>query len=291
MGSNWMKVKNGVFRVGARLFMPDLARQMQQEGIFDLNDRTASNNDEADFIRVEDNGADMTIFAFAGLDILYAGLARYEFQKVLHGMNLEANFVFVRDFHRIGFHLRPDGTLGGLDFYEEHIRKVLRRLGSSRNIALGSSIGGAAALYFGTRCEMDQVVIFGAAFTLDTFTAPRTLLKTIFDVKKVVTEPRAYAEMLIVSITGIWGRRRVEKLFGARNFFQPLEVYRAADPRPKVTLFYGATAWPDVRQAAKLALIPGATLVPLPTGRHNTPSFLKERGRLDLSIAEAFRQG
>jgi hypothetical protein len=287
MRSLWLKLKNGVFRAATRLFMPDLARQMEQEGVFDLNDHTVPNNEEAAYMRVEDNGADMTILAFAGLDVLYAGLARYEFQKVLHSMNLQANFVFIRDVHRIGFHLRPDGAHGGLAFYEEHIREAIQRLGSTRNIALGSSIGGSAALYFGTRCAMCQIILFGAAFTLDGFTAPRTLLRTIFDVKKIFVEPRAYAEMLIVSISALWGSRQLERRFGAENVARPLDIYRAADPRPKVTLFYGSTAWPDACQAALLQAIPGTTLVPLPTGRHNTPSFLKQQGRLATSIAEA----
>jgi pimeloyl-ACP methyl ester carboxylesterase len=221
--------------------------------------------------------------------VLYAGLARYEFQKVLHSLNLQANFVFVRDVHRIGFHLRPDGSPGGLAFYEEHLRDVMQRLGSSRNIAIGSSIGGGAALYFGTRCAMSQLIIFGAAFTLDGFTAPGTLLKTIFDVKKIFVEPRAYAEMLIVSISALWGSRQLAKRFGAENVARPLDVYRAAEPRPMVTLFYGATAWPDVRQAAMLGAIPGTTLIPLPTGRHNTPSFLKQHGRLADAIAQAIQ--
>jgi hypothetical protein len=273
-----------------RLFMPDLARQMEQEGMFDLKDHTAPSNEEADFLRIEDNGADLTIFAFSGLDVLYAGLARYEFQKVLHSLDLTANLVFVRDVHRIGFHLKPDGTLGGLPFYEEHLREVMQRLGASRNIALGSSIGGAAALYFGTQCAMSQIIIFGAAFTLDAFTAPRVLLKTVFDPKKILVEPRAYLEMLIVTASAAWGRRQLERKFGAENVARPLEIYRSANPRPQATLFYGSTAWPDVRQAAMLREIPGTTLMPLPTGRHNTPSFLKQRGRLASSIAQAVGQ-
>lgn len=275
-------IKNSGFRGAMRLFMPDLARQMQAEGVFDANSGVYT---EADCIRVEDNGADITVLAFSGLDVLYAGLARYEFQNALHALGKSANYVFVRDPHRIGFHLTPEGHPGGLPFYEALITRTMKALGAGRNIAIGSSIGGSAAFYFGTRCRMDQVLIFGAAFEVGTFTKPRMLARTIFDVPKLFREPRAYFEMLIVSIAAGWAGRQLTRRFGAENVARPLEVYAATKHRPDITLFYGETAWPDAAQAQQLAAISDARLVPLPTGRHNTPAFLKQHGQLSACLA------
>lgn len=279
---------NKLFRTAMRLLMPDLARQLQQEGVFVVDPAAAAAAGQPEFLRIEDRGADLTIFAFSGLDVLYAGLARFEFQGTLRRLGQEANLVFVRDLHRAGFHLRPDGEPGGLAFFEREIRAVMDRLGASRNIAIGSSIGGAAAFYFGTRCGMQQAIIFGAAFELDAFTAPRMVLRTLFDVKKLFTEPRAYVEMIVVTLSAAWGKRQLVRRFGHDGVARPLETYRGASPRPAVSLIYGATAWPDARQAGLLReMDPAAHLVPLPTGRHNTPSFLKQRGQLAEALAAA----
>lgn len=275
-------IKNSGFRGAMRLFMPDLARQMQAEGVFDANTGVYT---EADCIRIEDNGADITVLAFSGLDVLYAGLARYEFQNALHALGKSANYVFVRDPHRIGFHLTPEGNPGGLAYYEALITRTMSALGATRNIAIGSSIGGSAAFYFGTRCRMDQVLIFGAAFEVGTFTKPHILARTLCDIPKLFREPRAYFEMLIVTIAAAWAGRQLTRRFGAENVARPLDIYAATTHRPDITLFYGATAWPDAAQAQQLAAISNARLIPLPTGRHNTPAFLKQHGQLSACLA------
>jgi pimeloyl-ACP methyl ester carboxylesterase len=281
------RILNTLFRLGMRLLMPDLAKQMDQEGLLTLDPAKAA-GENPEFLRVEDNGADLTIFVFSGLDVLYAGLARFEFQGTLRHLDRKANLVFVRDVHRLCFHVQPDGTPGGLAFFEAEISAVKERLGATQNIAVGSSIGGSAAFYFGTRCQMDQVVLFGAAFEVDCFTAPRMVARTVFDVRKLFTEPRAYVEMLVVTLSAVWGSRQLTKRFGHDGLMNPLEEYRRAQPRPRVSLFYGKTAWPDARQAQLLRDIDSnAALMPLPTGRHNTPSFLKQRGELGQRLAEA----
>lgn len=279
------RLKNFGYRFGMRMFMPDLARQMEQDGLLDLpRDGEAP---KIEFMKIEDNGADLTIFAFSGLDVLFAGLARYEFQKVLHDLNLNANFVFLRDIHRMGFQLTPDGQPGGPKFYTEAIAQTMKDLGASRNIAIGSSIGGSVAFAFGSAVGMDELILFGAALNMDGFSAPGMLRKCLFDVRQLVREPRAYAELLIVTLAARWARKGLAKKVGEENLSMPLDVYARAEKKPAVTLLYGETAWPDVGQAQLLRPLPRTRLVPLPTGRHNTPAFLKARGELAKYIADA----
>lgn len=285
----WFRIQNFLFKTSMRVFMPDLARQMRAEGAFGLEEPVSGPLRIEDYMRVEDNGADLTIFAFSGLDVLYAGLARFEFQNVLKRLEGAANLVFLRDVHRLGFHLKPDGAPGGLAFFESEIRRVMEELGAARNVAIGSSIGGSAAFYFGAKCGMEQLIIFGAAFTMDGYTRPATALRTVFDLKKLCTEPRAYMEMLLVTIGAAWARRQLERKVGRAHVGNPIEVYAAADPKPGISLFYGATAWPDVAHALMIADYPEVCLHPLPTGRHNTPAFLKRRGSLGELIARELR--
>jgi pimeloyl-ACP methyl ester carboxylesterase len=265
--------------------MPDLARQMQEEGNFALPDDQAAPAGE--FMDIEDRGAGVTIFAFAGLDVLYAGFARYEFRGVLHRLGIDANLVFVRDVQRMAYQLRPDGSVGGPAFYADELVRVKETLGARRNIAIGSSIGGAAAFAFGAQCGMDEVVMFGAFFNLEGFTAPSMLARTVFNFRQLAMEPRAYVELLVVTLAGRWARKAIIQRLGEENLSKPLDIYQQAVTKPAVTLFYGIGSWPDTSQAKLIEGYPKTRLVPLPTGRHNTPSFLKQRGTLEATLAEA----
>ena len=278
-------VMNTIFRVSTRLFLPELARQMEAEGTFQIDSNPEGALCEADYMRVEDCGADTTIFVFSGLDILYAGMARFEFQKVLSEIGIEANFVFLRDCQRSGFFVHPDGAPDGQVFYEELIRGVIKRLGSSHNIALGSSIGGSSAIMYGTRCHMQHIVTFGAPFEINVYTKPRRVLRSLFDIRKIFVEPMGYMEILLVTVASGWAVRQILKRAELTRVPDIINEYRNASPRPAVSAFYGATAWPDVEQAQYLAEFPEVALLPVPTGRHNSPAFMKKKGYFATRIA------
>lgn len=279
------RIKNLGYRFGMRMFMPDLARQMELEGMLDLPKE--GDTPKVEFMKIENNHADITIFAFSGLDVLFAGLARYEFQKVLRDLNLKANFVFLRDVHRMGFQLTPDGQPGGPAFYIDAIQRTMKDLGAARNIAIGSSIGGSVAFAFGSAAGMDELVLFGAALNMDGFSAPGMVRKCLFDYRQLFREPRAYAELLIVTLAAGWARKSLAQKVGEENLSMPLDAYAQAPRKPAITVMYGNTAWPDVGQAQIIKDYPRTRLVPLPTGRHNTPAFLKARGELSTYIASA----
>lgn len=280
--SNWYKTtETWVTRVVVGTFMPDLAKQMHDEGLFDEKNIPTH-------IEVEDNGADITIFSFSGFDVLFAGLARFEFRSALKDIGEDANFVFIRDIHRTGFHLSPTRERDGLSFFEAEINRVKQELGSSRNVAVGSSSGGMAALYFASRCAMDEAIVFGAVLSSEGYKRWSNLFRSIIDIKLLFREPAAYFESLVVVLGGRWGISKLKREYGSSDFMNPLEAYGArGDTAPKVTYYYGARSHIDAWHAAMLEDKDAVRLVPLPTGRHNTPSYLKQRGQLSMAIAAA----
>jgi hypothetical protein len=291
MGNIAYRIKNGLYRSGMRILMPDLARQMLKEGNLSLPKDSAAPAEGAtpppEFIHIKNRGADITVFAFAGLDVLYAGMARYEFHRILHQLHIDANLVLVRDVQRMGFQLKPDGSPGGPEFYGAELLRVKNLLGATRNIAIGSSIGGSAAFFFGTLCEMDEVILFGAAFNLDGFSTRSMLRRTALNIRLLLTEPRAYVELFVVTLAARWARKNFISRIGEENISKPLELYENAAVRPAITLFYGVESLPDKSQAMLLLGYPETRLIPLPTGRHNIPAFLKQQGILTARIAEA----
>ena len=283
---------NAAYRVIMRLFLPDLLKQLEMEGLLDGDILRPEDTADKDYIRIFDNGADTTIFSFSGLDALYAGLARYEFSRAVMRSGVEANYVFLRDNLRTGFFVRPDGGPGGYDFYEAVIHKAMEELDSTYHVALGSSIGGASAMHFGTRCGMDQLLLFGATITRNGYSTPGVILRSYCNLWNLIRDPRGYFETNLVILAAQWAARRIRGFAEKEaDWPEPIATYRKAVQRPLATLFYGVRAYPDARHAAMMAEFPEAVVRPLQTGRHNTPAFLTERGELGKALAEEIHRG
>lgn len=272
-----------------RIFMPGLAQQMQQEGTFELKDDREIVED--DYMLVEDRGADVTIFAFSGIDVLFAGMGRFEFRKLLANIGQDYNLVFLRDLHRFAYHVAPDGSPNGVAFHTAVINDVKARLGASTNIALGSSSGGQAAFYFATVCGMDGVLAFGPAFPHTVYTKARYQLQAWLDLVHLVREPVGYFEVILVCI-GAWYQERMgtKRLRGHGTVWNVMKTYAEASPRPRATVFYGRFSPPDARQAKMIARFREVKLIALDTGRHNSPAYLKNRGLLADYVSRELRE-
>lgn len=279
------KLERRATKVVTGALMPDLNKQMAMEGLFDAP-TTASGTLE--HVLVEDNGADVTVFSFSGFDILFAGQARFEFRNALQGLGQNANFVFIRDIQRTGFHLAPDKSKDGLAFYEAEVTRIKSELGAKRNIAIGSSSGGMAALWFGARCGLDEAVVFGAALTPWGFMRAPNVARMLFNIPLLWREPSAYTELLTIMMGAFWGTPPLLWRFGRAKMMDPLQALQMRKESPlKITYFYGRHSVGDAWHAAMLRDVPAVRLVPLPTGRHNTPAYLKDRGQLGMSLDAA----
>ncbi len=243
------------------------------------------------FIEIDDRGSDVTVFAFAGLAAQYAGLPIFEFRGILNRCCQGANLVFVRDVRRLSYHVTPDGEPTGLAFYERQVREAMGRLGARYNVALGTSIGGGAAVYFGSRCGMDQVIAFSPAHPLTVYCGALSQLRTYFNLASLIRSPAVYKEMAIITL-GAWiCYGRLCRTVGRRGMWPVLEAYAEASPRPRATVFYGARCRPDARQASLFGDHEELKLVPLPCARHNCAGFLKERNELAETILREIEAG
>ena len=72
-------------------------------------------------IRIEDHQAEVTVVSLSSGGLVHAGLPTYAFSDLLRGMKTPCNLIFIRDVHRVAYHLLPNGDAGGLAFYEQEI--------------------------------------------------------------------------------------------------------------------------------------------------------------------------
>jgi len=281
-------LKNLIFRWVTRLFLPDLAKQMEREGTLAVD---GAAEQAPPYVQVEDHGGDVTLFCFSGMAVLFAGLPSFEFRKLLSKHALKYNLVFFRDIHRLGYQATPDGQPGGVAFYEAKARELMDQLGARYNVALGSSGGGSASIYFGTACQMDQVIAFSPVLTSDAWPVFRTQWRAYLDLPKLFTRPSEYLEVALVALSSLYVTRKIHK-FAGDNVWQVLDTFRnPPGKRPQTTIFYGERCYPDAQQRLLLEDLPEVQHIAVPTGRHNCPGYLKAQGTLGDTILDLIAKG
>lgn len=281
-------------RLFVRVFFPGFARDLEQEGQLCFRDKTVplDSLDLSGYIDVEDNGSDVTVVSFAGMAVLYAGMPRFEFRKVLQHGGKRYNLVFVRDIHRSCYFVAPDGSSDGTAFYEGIIRDALSRLNSRHNVAIGASGGGGAAFCIGSRLLIDHIIAFNPAFPLGEYQGCENQRRARWDVRKLLREPGAYFEVVLVMLSARLLWKRICRLVGEGNVPDVTARYLERKPRPVfATILYSERNWADANQALQFRDVPTVSLRPIYSARHNGMRTLKERGELGKLLQEEIEAG
>lgn len=281
-------MKNMLFKWAARLFVPDVAANMAREGTMDTSAPDAA---DEQFMVVEDNGSDVTVFCWAGMAVLFAGMPAFEFRKLLVGQGDRFNLVFFRDLRRIGYMEKPDGSDGGVEFFQDKCQEIMDRLDSRYNICVGASAGASTAIFFGSRLKMDHVIAFGPIFDADLYTDGKQQLRHYLNLKLLFTEPQAWFEVIMMMLGAYAVKNKMRKRFGPEAINDVVAAYQNAQPRPKATVFHGKYCEPDRVQAHLLDPYPEVEFMPVETGRHNVAAVLKKQGKLADSIVDAIHRG
>lgn len=251
--------------------------------------------DEAeDFIEVHDRGADVTVFAFAGMAALHGGMVGYEFRRLLASSGSRYNLVFIRDIRCAGYHYSPTGGHDGLRFYQAAVGETMERLGAARNVALGTSVGAAAALTFGARCSMDLVLAFSPTWPPELYRIDWRPRAWTGHLALILRSPGAFFERLMLARMGGVSHRVLEQTIGLTAITDPLEDYRREGAPEQTCIYYAKGFAADAGSAERFREEPGVELVALPGERHNTTGQLKRAGKLGseiISRIEASRPG
>jgi hypothetical protein len=276
------KAAKSFWRLFLRVFLPGIAKNLKQDGQFDLRDPAvgAEGVPRGTYIDVENNGSDVTLVCFAGMAALYGGMPRFEFRKTLSDPRNRYNFVWVRDIHRSLYELAPDGSPNGFIFFIDAMADALAGLHSAYTVGIGASGGGAAAFAFSGMLPIDQVIAFNPGFPLGVCSRGEILRRVILDWKKLLTRPRDYFELVLVVLAARYLWRRTCRLVGRQDVTDTLQCYLRKDPPARATLFYSARSLADAEQARPLQSVPSIILKPLDCGRHNCVGELKKRGEL-----------
>jgi len=285
-------IANKLYKWLARTFVSDVAKNMEREGAaFDL-DAGANQAEELPYVLVEDRGADVTIFSFAGMAVLFAGLPAFEFRKLLKHNGTDYNLVFFRDVRRSAYVQRPDGQPGGPAFFQNEVNRIKAQLGSTYNVAIGASAGGAMAFHMARVCNLDLIVSFSPVLCREVYTPWKRQIRHYFDLPKLVSDPQGYMEVVLMTLGALALTRKVERDVKNHPWQNVLQEYlEHKGPRPRAVIFHGATNSPDSLTARQLEHLPEVKVRPVPTGRHNCAAVLKARGEMGPAILDEINEG
>lgn len=283
LGKSWFGFKEWVTSTLIRIVLPDLGAAHRREHRENAYGADSTANGPA-HVLVENHGADTTIFSFSSSAMLFAGQPTFQFRGFFNRDGNKYNLVFFRDVYRTAYHIAPDGQSNGLAFFESEVRRLMTELGGTTHIAIGDSAGASAALYFGACCGMDKAVAFSQPFPLTHWLGLGMKFRILFNVPLMVRDWSAWREQAFLAVTIPFAWLEMCQRVGRKGIWNPVEVYRAASPRPEAVLFFGEGCGPDSRTARLLADVPEARLMPLPTARHSVGLYLAKRGELQRLI-------
>lgn len=242
--------------------------------------RVRGDGSSVQILEVRDRKSDLTVVSFAGIAALHGGMVNFEFTELLRKFAFEPNVVFVRDPLCSCYHLRPDGSPGGLDYYAAEIDAAVRKLGARHVVTIGTSIGGMAAVAIGHRLGYDQVIAFSPTWPPERYFLERGPKAWLERLRLAVRKPAVLMERLLLAQMARVSAARLHATVGAEGILDLEGELARAGRTPRISVFYGEGCAPDVHTAKALAVVSDAEIVPLTTSMHNSTAYLKRNGRL-----------
>lgn len=237
-------------------------------------------SDPGQVIEIRQRGSEVTVVSFAGIAALHGGMVNFEFTELLRKLAWEPNVVFVRDPLCACYHLRPDGTKGGLDYYADEVARAVASTGAKHVVAIGTSIGGMAALNFGTRLGFEQVIAFSPTWPPERYMLDRSLAARWKRIKLLFREPAVFVERMMLAQMAYVSARRLLRTVGKKGILDLEDELSRAKTLPRISMLHGRGCEPDVATADAIERITGAEIVALPTSMHNSSAHLKRTGEL-----------
>ncbi|WP_116127897.1 alpha/beta hydrolase [Lewinella sp. IMCC34183] len=211
-------------------------------------------------------GRNNLLVSFGGIQ---QGLGMPVFEFFNSISDIPCDKIYLRDFHQAWYQKGVDAELDHVDQVTTYLRDTIREKNYDNVCFLGNSMGGYAAILFGTLLNVDTVISF----------APQTFIGRF---RRLLTFDRRWSGQL--SDVYAYDRKRPE-------YFDLKEQLAAAAPyATRINLYYSPQHRLDRKHAERLRESANVTLHPVDEGGHAVVKVIRDRGELKSLIQNTFQQ-
>ena len=106
------------------------------------------------------------------LIIAFGGLSGNIFQPVFEfknflQKNVDCHFIFVKDTNQCWYHKGAIGLGNNIENVTQNLKNIIKKINYSKVVTIGGSMGGFAALLFGSLLNVDGIISFSAQTFID----------------------------------------------------------------------------------------------------------------------------
>lgn len=204
------------------------------------------------------------LVSFGGI---YQGMGIPVFEFFNSISDIKCDKIFLRDFNQGWYHKGVDSKLDRLDKITEYLQEIISANQYQKICFIGNSMGGYAALLFGSLLKVDRVLAF----------APQTFINPFL---RLINYDRRWAKQ--ISKVYAFNNKRKEyfdlkkTLSQNQNFKTELNIYYSPEHRL------------DKKHAERLKNINNVTLHPVEKGGHGVVQTIRNNGQLKSLIQSTF---
>lgn len=190
----------------------------------------------------------------------------FEFYRCLS--TIECDKIFLREPNQAWYQKGVDSRIDHIDKLIEYLKKVITDQEYERICFLGNSMGGYAAILFGTLLNIDTVIAF----------APQTFIDRINRIKYY--DHRWKEEIAAM---------RLYPLKKTEYFDLKAQLAKVGDFKTSIKVYYDPGDRLDRKHAERLKSFPQVELRPEAEGGHLLVKYIRDKGELNAIIQSSFQ--
>ncbi len=215
-------------------------------------------------ILIEKTGSENLLVTFGGIN-RGLGIPVFEFFNSLKEINCDK--LFLRDFKQAWYHNGINENINNVDYIRKFLQKIIHDNNYTKTCFLGNSMGGYAAILFGTMINVNTIISF----------APQTFIDKWNRYRNFDTRWKKQLSMVYTNTN------KNTKYFDLKKYLKTLPAFSGS-----ITIYYCPKQRLDKIHAERLKGCAEITLVKIDDGGHDVVKTLRDTGELKSVITKVF---
>lgn len=221
------------------------------------------NTDKNSGILCDITGKNNLLVSFGGI-MQGLGMPVFEFYNSIS--DVECDKIFLRDFEQSWYQKGVDKDVNSLEKLEHWLNSIIAKGNYSNVVFLGNSMGGYAAILFGVKLNITNVIAF----------APQTTIKKVDR---------------ILNFDFRW-RNQIQRVYKNPNkkpiYFDLNSILKKIDYKTAISIYYSPNHRLDKWHAERIQKHNKINLNPIKEGGHGVVKVLRDNGSLKKIIFSSF---